>query len=225
MLYLVTNQENKTWRDILWGENVTHEENNANYHFAAYDSPTVASYMYPTYDGITTEPKIWEALAPDHLELADPVGKRDFRRKYPKLTTVQEVPFKNPSLEQRINFAILCSMNLVLHPTYRNWALNYLKGEDQTKETAHATSETLINQMGTDLPAEHEYYECAHPVLAAVMLDQPAEFCANAAHRAYFDSLDGKNSILELCPPLDLHQLAEIANLISGPEIAEVLYG
>lgn len=210
MLYLVTDQNNKTWRDVQWGENITHEESNTNYHFAVYDSPLVASYMYPTYDGIT-DPKIWEAVGEG--ESHDQGG---FRNKYAKLTTIKEVAFQNPNTDQRMNFAILCAMNLILHPVFRTWALNYLKGVDQTKETAHVVSEVLVEQLGTDLPPEHEYYNCAHPVLAAVMLDQPAEFCANTAHRAYFDSLEQNI-------PLNLEHIAQIANLISGPEIAEVL--
>jgi len=210
MLYLVTDQNNKTWRDIQWGENITHVEDNPNYHFAVYDNPLVAAYMYPTYDGIT-DPKIWEASGEG--QSPDQIG---FRNKYAKLTTLKEVEFQNPTTPQRMNFAILCAMNLVLHPEFRNWAIQYLRGIDQTKATAHTVSEILVSQIGTNLPVEYQYYGCAHPVLAAVLLDQPAEFCANAAHRAYFDSLKNKE-------PLNLEQLAQIASLLPGIDIAEVL--
>lgn len=216
MLYLVTDQENKTWRNILWGGNITHEESNSNYHFAAYNSPLVASFMYPTYDGIAynpaVPPKIWEAIGEG--ESHDQGG---FRNKYAKLTTTVEVAFQNPTIDQRMNFALLCAMSLILNPIFRTWAINYLRGTDQTKETAHVVSEALSDQATQeDLPPGHEYYDCAFPALAAVMLNEPAEFCANTAHRAYFDALD-RNI------PLDLDHMARIACMIAGPEIAMVL--
>lgn len=216
MLYLVTNQENKTWRNIEWGEGITHEESNSNYHFTAYDNLLVAAFMYPTYDGIaySTEitPRIWEAVGEG--ESNDQGG---FRKKYAKLTTVKEVSFQNPNIDQRMNFAILCAMSLVLNDTFRSWAIDYLMRTNQTKEAAHAASEKLTAQLSEELPPGQEYYACAYPVLAAVMLDEPAEFCANAGHRAYFDAID-RNI------PLELGHLAQIAMMIDGPEIAKVLY-
>lgn len=170
--------------------------------------------MYPTYDGIAYDksvtPKIWEAVG--EKESDEQCG---FYKKYAKLTTVKEVPFQNPNINQRMNFAILCAMNLVLNDTFKNWAIDYLMNKDQTKETAHAVSEKLTTQLSEDLPPDQEYYTCAYPVLAAVMLNEPAEFCANAAHRAYFDAID-KNV------PLNLEQLAQIAVTLTGPDIAKV---
>lgn len=139
-----------------------------------------------------------------------------FRSKFAKLTTVNELPITLPTTEQRVTFGILCAMNLVLNPVFREWAIKYLRGEDQTKESAHAVNEKLIAQMGTPVPREHEYVSCCHAVLASVMLDDPALFAANAAHRAYHDSLD-------LAEALSLEQTAQIVNMVSAVDIANLL--
>ena len=209
MFYLITDQDNKTWRDIQWGDNVTHEEENSNYHFVVYNSPQVACYMYPCYEG-TKNPKLWTA-AGEHL-----TRDEGLRSKFAKLTTVNELPITLPTIEQRVTFGILCAMNLVLNPLFREWALKYLRGEDQTKESAHTVNEKLIAQLGTTVPREHEYTACCHAVLASVMLDDPALFAANAAHRAYHDSL-------ELAEPLSLEQTAQIVKMVSAVDIANLL--
>lgn len=112
-------------------------------------------------------------------------------------------------------------MNLVLNPLFREWALKYLKGEDQTKETAHTMNEMLTTQFaksqrGTKIPKEHQYIDCCYAVLASVMLDDPALFAANAAHKAYHDSL-------EFTEPLDLEQTAQIVNALTASDIASLL--
>lgn len=165
--------------------------------------------MYPCYEG-TKNPKLWTA-AGEHLTRDD-----GFRSKFAKLTIVNEFPITLPTNDQRITFGILCAMNLVLNPLFRAWALKYLRGEDCTKESAHAVNEKLIAQLGTSVPREHEYTDCCHAVLASVMLDDPAVFAANAAHRAYHDSL-------ELPEALNLEQTAQIVNVVSASDIASLL--
>lgn len=212
MFYLVTDQDNKTWRDIQWGENVTHDEENSNYHFEVYNSPQVACYMYPCYEGIKN-PKIWLCTTGDNLSRED-----GFRTRFAKITTIKEFPISLPTIEQRITFGILCAMSLVLNPLFRNWALSYLLREDQTQATAHNINEKLVAQLGTEQVMEHEYIACCHAVFAAVLLEDPALFSANAAHKAYYDSL-------ELKEPLDLSKIAEIVNLVPASDIAGLLAG
>lgn len=209
MFYLLVDQDNKTWRDTQWGENITHEEENDNYHFVVYNSPQAACYMYPCYEG-TRNPKIWTATG-ENLNRDD-----GFRSKFAKLTTISELPITLPTNEQRITFGILCAMNLVLNPLFRDWALAYLKGDDQTKETAHEVNSQLVAQQGTGIPEEYEYIDCCHAVLASVMLDDPALFAANAAHRAYHDSF-------ELNIPLSLEEVAQIVDVVSMKDIATLL--
>jgi hypothetical protein len=206
----VTDQNNTTWRNIQWDENVSHQEENPNFYFPVYDDIYVASYMYPSYDSIEN-PCFWEAVGENPIQ-----SQSGFLKKYAKLTTIKKLDVVLPTTEQRISFAILCAMNLVLNPIFRNWAIQYLQGKDQTKETAHLVSEELSNLDWSKVPANHQYVECAYIVLAAVMLDQPAEFAANVGHRAYYDSLDLSN-------PINLNMVAQIASFVNPVEISQIL--
>lgn len=213
MFYLITDENNKTWRDIQWGENVTHEEENPNYHFVVYNSPQVARYMYPCYEGIKN-PKIWIASGENPNAIRGFPQKLDgFRSNFSKLTTISEFSVELPTNEQRINFAILCAMNVAQYNPFTDWALKYLRGEDQTKESAQNLNDKLIAKL--DVEAPEDYTDCCFAVLAYVTLGDPV-FAANAAHRAYHDSTEFEE-------PLNLDQMAQIANMISAEDIAALL--
>lgn len=249
MFYLITNQENHSWRNILWQENTTNEDDNPNYYFSVYKSLQVAKYMYPAYEGylIGKEgPKIWEA----HAE--NPTQEDGIRAKFPKLTTIKELTLNLPTKEQRITFGILCSLNLVQNPIYREWAINYLLEIDQSKETTQETIDELQNEeekkkalekleeikkkslekveevrkaVWDDRVMEEGVYaepdemdrdSCTHAVFASILID-PVCFSANAAHRAYHDSLSFKEE-------LNLQQIAEIVDMLPPKDIAEMLF-
>lgn len=225
MIYL-TNQDNTDWKGTLWGENITHTEENPNYQFMAYKSLDVAAYMYPCYEGIK-EPKFWECTGEGETPY------EILRGRFKKLTTLKEVHLmefetfnaetnelkinKFPTNEQRITFGILCSLNLVLNPIFREWAVKYLNGTDPTKQSAQDCSEKLSESvLDEKTPPEHQYITCALAALGSVMLDDPALFAANAAHRAFHDSL-------ELTEPLNLEQTAMIVNMMPRSEIVQIL--
>lgn len=208
MFYLITDQENKTWGDVQWGENITNEQENENYYFVVYNSPETARYMFPSCEGIKN-PKIWKCTG-------DNITKTEgFRTRFSKLTTIEELPFSLPTNEQKINFGILSSLNVVLYQPFKDWALDYLKGENTTKEIAQAMNARILARIDASDPRE-EFTDSCFAVLASVMLDDPDLFSANAAYRAYHDST-------ELEKPLDLEQIAEIVNNMSAKEIAELL--
>jgi len=209
MFYLITDQDNKSWRDVQWGENISHDEENFNYHFAVYHGPQTASYMYPCYEGIK-EPKLWLAAG---RGLSMNEGLRSY---YSQLTTTKEFAITWPTTEQRITFGILCAMNLVMHPEFREWGKKYLKGDDQTKESAHSLNEKLLKEMGTEVTRDRQYVACCHAVFSSVLLQDPALFAANAGHRAYHDSL-------ELTQALNLEQTAQIVNMLAPGDIAGIL--
>lgn len=204
----MTNQNNQTWRNIQWGENITNQEDNPNFHFKCYDDLSIATYMYPAYEGYEN-PHIWEAIGEGESR-----SQTGFCNKYAKLTTLKEIQYQNPTIEQRITLAILCSLNLVLNPLFRKWGIDYLRKIDQTPETAHKLSEELTKQE--NLPLEHQYIDCTFATLAAVMLSEKEQFAANAIHRAYFDGID-------LEQPLDLTQMADIVNSLEPEQIADFL--
>jgi hypothetical protein len=202
MLYLVTDENNKTIQH-QWGENITHEESNPNYLFNTYDDPHLAHFLFPAYDTFI-QPKLWEC----HGE--QEVNATDIRLKFRKLTTLKEIDIPLPTKQQRINFAILIGLNLVLNQDFKNWAVNYLNETDQSKEAAYALSEKINYQsLRSD-----DYLNCVHPILGAILLDDETFFSAMTAHRAWFDSL-------EMPQQINLKQLAQISMFINGKMIAE----
>lgn len=209
-MYLITDQEDKTWRNIQWGENVIHEETNTNYHFAVYDTPAVASYMYPAYDAIA-EPKCWIATG----EGVSP-GSCGLRKKYAKLTTLKTYPLTVPSKEKRVTYALVCCLTLIVNPTFRIWALNYLRGTDQTLETLKIIENSLWDQMEQELPPAHDYCNCAFPLFAGLTNGQIEQYTAYAVHRAYCDSQERND-------PLNLDSLAQIVDMLPPEQIAEAL--
>lgn len=203
-MILVTDQNNTTWRNIQWGENVSHSEENPNYHFVVYNSTLVASYLYPCYE-LIENPKLWNAIGENPENTLE-----TFRSKFSKLTTINECSIELPTNEQRINFGILCAVNVVQYPPFLDWAFKYLKGEDETKESAEIMQKKLIDKLDAEI---EDYSSSCFAVLASVMINNPI-FTANAAHRAYYDSL-------ELNQPLDLDQIAQIINVMPPKQIAE----
>ena len=212
MFYLITDQDNKSWREVQWAENVTHEEENPNYHFTVYNSPQTAVYMYPSYERTIINPKLWECSA------TNPSRSEGFRSKFPKLTSLREFNIAMPTNEQRITFSILCCLNTVTNPFFKEWSIKYLKGEDQTPESAFKMNEKLLSYLDTTWAGtpSHEYTNCCHAILTAIAINEPLILPASAAQRAYYDSL-------EFTQELNLEQTAQIVNIMPAAEIAALL--
>lgn len=201
MLYLITDQDNKTWRNVQWSQNTTNQENNPNFHFIAYKSPLVATYLYRAYEN-TQFPKIWSANSD-----ATPSTDDGIKAKYSSLTTINEFPIDFPNKDQAVTFAILCAMNLVPNQDFRNWGIQYLKGIDTSKETAHKINELLLLDSTN-------YVNAAISALGTVLLNDPFFFAANAAQRSFVDSK-------EINSPINLEQIAQIVNMLPAKDIAE----
>lgn len=216
MFYLITNENNESWQKKTWGENVSHEEGNFNYHFDVYQSPLVAAFMYPCYQGSITNPKLWNAVGENQT------AGDGLRLKFLKLTTLNEIPLPQPSENQRIAFGILAALNLIQIPAFISWAKNYLSGKDTTKETAKKMSDELMEMLYEE---PEPYISPAIASLASVHLDNPSLYAANAAHRAWCDSFD-ENTPLNLgnaASSVNLHQLAEIVLKLPPEEIVQIL--
>lgn len=216
MFYLITNQENTTWQGKNWGENVSHEESNHNYQYDVYQSPLVAAFMYPCYQGSIVNPKLWTAVGETQT------SGDGLRLKFMKLTTLKEYPFTQPSEEQCIVFGILAALNLVQIPIFLDWAKAYLQGKDTTKETAELVSKQLHELLYEEPP---EYISPAVTALSSVSQNNPRVYAANAAHRAWCDSFD-ENTPLNLgnaASDVNLHQLAQIALTLPPQEIVKLL--
>jgi len=206
MYFLITKDDNKTERDILWGEEVTNEELNSNYYFTIYDSPEKAVYLYPFYEETAFDKILWS------VETLSEVLGSGLRNKCSKVKTIKKHDINFPTAEKRITLAILCAYNLVKKEEFKNWALSYLSGKDNSKESAYK----LHSKLQISEEEEEEGLDCAFPALSSVIFNAPEQFSANAIHRAYCDSIDLKID-------LDLDQLIKIVNVLTNKEISDML--
>lgn len=175
--------------------------------------------MYPCYEGkFADNIKMWKCsgiLAENVIN--GEVIDFGLRAHYTELTTIEELPFLVPKNDKKINFAILCSLYVVMNPTYKSWAINYLKGNDTSKETALKVSNKIMeDSMAENMLPLYQKIDSAYGVLSAVISDDPSLFVACAAHRSYYNSLALKT-------PLDLDQTIAIVENVTGKDIAEMM--
>ena len=207
MYYLVTDSENQTFGNVVWSENVTHEEiNNPNKLFSIYDDPIIAHMMNPAYEGYKN-PNIWLVEGEKTLSFG-------FRHEAQKIKAIKKVDVQPPTDSQRIAFAILCSLHLVNNQAFKFWAKHYLaKEENRTKESAENVMKHLQQiEFGKSQDQQEEYVSCAIPCLMSVIIDA-STFSANSAHRAYFDSPENNR--------IDVVKLAHIAIKLKMEDISE----
>ena len=204
MYFLITKYDNKTERDILWGEEVANEELNSNYYFTLYDSPQKAVYLYPFYEETAFDKILWS------VETMSDVLDGGLRNRCSKVKTIKKQDIVFPTPEKRITLAILCAYSLVKNEDFKKWALSYLSGKDISKESAY----NLQTKLQT--VEEEEELDCVFPALSSVIFNTPEQFSANAIHRAYCDSIDLKID-------LDLNQLIKIVNVLTNKEISDML--
>lgn len=203
-MFLITNKEDKTSSEFIWGNNITHKEDNPNQFFPLYNSIKLAVYINPFY-AKEKEFSIWSAEGSG--EFID----EGIRKKFSNVKTLEKKEFKIPSNEQRIILSILCSANIVQEPSYIEWCISYLKNEDRSKEKALEIKKEI---SCTEIQSER--INCAFPTLSAVIQESPERFTANSIYRSYIDSID-------LEERLNLEQLIEIIENVSPFEIAEAI--
>lgn len=208
MLYLVTDHENKTLRDLQWSENVTYEETkNPNYLFSVYNDPIVGHMMNPAYEGFKN-PNFW-------LVEGDIAHSFGFRHECSKLTALKKIDVQPPTDLQRIAFAILCSIHIVSNPDFKKWAKDYLSGNDRSKEKAESVMQKLKEiEFGIFDNPQDEYIGPAIATIMSVTVEANI-FVANAAHRAYYDSPENDR--------IDMQKLANIVMNLSPEQLANVI--
>ena len=208
IMYLITDGDDKTLKNVLWTENCTNEQfENPNYLFSVYDDPILALMMNAAYEGFKN-PHIWKVEGEKTLSFG-------FRYECKKLKAIKRIEITEPTSIQRIAFSILCSIHLMKNQFYKIWAKNYLNGNNRTKETADCVMQQLQNiEMNKAKDQQEEYVSCGIASIMAVLVDS-WQFSANAAHRAYYDSPEKDR--------IDLIKLANIAFTLSPEEISQVI--
>ena len=219
-LYKLTNQENETFNQTKWGENVSHETDGTgglcgSGWLHAYTHPLLAVMLNPIH-GNFINPKLWECEG--EIGLND----RGLKVGCKKLTTTKEIPLPNITLEQKVRFAILCGKQTCRNKKWNEWADKWLNGKDRRKKAAaNAAANSAANAAfytaaaAANAAANAAFYAAAAYAADAYAADADADYAADAADAAadadasaaYAARKQSQQATAEICRkyiPLDL---------------------
>ena len=137
--YKLTTQDQTTHNDCKWKVDVPKETSGVGElcspaFLHAYTSPLLAVLLNPIHAAIEN-PKLF-------LAEGSGVFKSDKGLKvgYSKMTLVEEIVLPVFTTEQRVAFAILCSLKVYKEQSFVAWAENWLEGSDRSRTTAEAAA-------------------------------------------------------------------------------------
>jgi hypothetical protein len=172
--YKLTNQNNITHNNTLWGEGVTHETDGSGglcgpgwLHF--YHTPELAVLLNPIHADIKN-PKLWECEAEGEMK-----DDRGLKGGCTRLTTLREIPLPEITLEQKIRFGILCARKVFggKNKAWDRWAAGWLSGSDRSLASARAAAWAAAD--AADASAAYD---------AALAARDAAEYARDAAEYA-----------------------------------------
>jgi hypothetical protein len=144
-LYKLTDQNNKTHNETLWGPGVKRKATGKRYELCsdglihAYEDPLLAVFISPLHVNYSN-PKLWKAKTTCKKIVRDgtKVGVKS-------LTTLHEIPLPIVTTTQRIAFGILCAKKVCSDTKWNKWADKWLSGEDRSKESAKYAAAVAYN--------------------------------------------------------------------------------
>lgn len=208
IMYLLSNLEKKTnFGNFVWGEETKNEIDNPNFYFALYESPEIAMFLAPIFEK-DDQFLIWEAFGEG--EVID----EKIRKRFSKVQTKSLKTTRSVTLQQRINMAVLCSVNVVDNKDYFLWCVEYLKN----KSSAAAKAEEIL-QILNSIECESEEINCAFPVVSSSVAEDQnkiLELTASAIYRSFIDSFDLDKNI-------NLDKISLIARMLDSQEIVSYL--
>jgi len=138
LLYKLTTRDYKTRpgenNECVWGEGVTHSGTGEGDlcgpgYIHAYEDPIIAMLMNPIHAAYLC-PVLWEAEG----EIAKRDG--DLKCGCISLTTLRVIPLPEIAIEQHVEFAIRCALEVYQDPGFVLWANKWLSGEDRSEKAA-----------------------------------------------------------------------------------------
>ena len=137
-LYKLTDQNNETRNQTLWGEGVTHTVSGKGKlcgtgWLHAYEHPLIALFMNPIH-GRFESPRLWLAEGE--------IGTRDGELKcgVASLTTITELEVPGLTIDFRVTVAIKLALLSHYDPEFTRWAHSWLSGKDRSGGTAKAVA-------------------------------------------------------------------------------------
>jgi hypothetical protein len=112
IVYKLTDKDGRSHGDTQWGENVTHEGTGKGElcgpgYIHWYSDPLLAVMLNPIHGAFDPETmRLWRADNHDSKTLTD----HGLKGGSVKLTTLHEIPVPTVTTEQRVKFAILCTL-------------------------------------------------------------------------------------------------------------------
>lgn len=135
--YKLTDQDNKTANNTLWGEGVTHTAKGRGKELCSadvihvYAHPLLSVLFNPIHADIQN-PKLWEC------QTTQVVNQDAFKIGVKSCTTTKEIPLPRITMEQRASFAIRCAKLVNRDKKWNKWADDWLSGKDRTYVAADA---------------------------------------------------------------------------------------
>jgi hypothetical protein len=178
MYYKLTDQNNRTTNNTIWGENVTHKAAHrgkklcTNQVIHVYAHPLLAVFMNPAHANIQN-PKLWEC------KTSKPVANDGTKIGVKSCTTLKEIPPPEVSTIQRIAFGILCAKKVWDNKAWNHWADKWLSGGDRSKQAAYAAYTAAYAAAYAAYTAAYTAYTAASdPAYAAYTAAYTAAYAA-----------------------------------------------
>jgi len=172
--YKLTDQNMRTHDEFQWelGKEVTTDGNSnelCNKHWLHYYHHVLLAVLLNPAHAQINYPRLFEAKA-----LGKHLDDKGLKGGCTKMTLVKEIELPEITLNQKIAFGILCSLEVYKEPSYVKWANNWLSGVDRTAYTARAAYAAAV------------YAAYAAAVYAAYAVYAAAAYAdARAAYAAY----------------------------------------
>ncbi len=180
-LYKITDKDGRTQNNTQWGENITHTVTKRGHTLCsdqvihAYKDPYLAVFHNPIggdYDEKTM--LLWEAkgrvVANDGLK----VGCKT-------LTTIKQIDKPTLTIDQKVEIAIKCAVQVYKEPSFIKWANEWLDGTDRSKAASYAASRAASNVIYADYAASCAAYAASRAAYAVSCAASRAAYAVSCA--------------------------------------------
>ncbi len=140
--YKLTDKDDQTYGKCQWGENTEHRVTGKGYlcskgwiHF--YKNPLLAvflNFLHGNYD--LDKAHLWECKVSGRIK-----EDRGLKWGASRVKTIKRIKLPKVTNEQRIEFGILCALEVYHEESFVKWAKNWLNGKDRSKAAAYAAAD------------------------------------------------------------------------------------
>ena len=189
-----------------WGEGVTHEIVTPNisqplcteYWLHAFIDPRLAVILNPIYSEFIN-PQLWEAEAEGYIKY-----DKQLQLCCTKLTTIRRMQLPKISDEKIVEFAIRCVLKTCHDEHFKNWAENWLNGNDRTETSARMTRIFYLGMEGLDCWMKKWITQAAEDYAAMYMTGATRKATIAIEYAVYIKNKDiDLLSILDECGIID----------------------